>query len=100
MQKPARDLEMEVAQLHAQLAITNAAIADLAASVALRSPNPEAFLGAWSARLLGNCHAAGHGLGEASGAPRTTRAIERMVGWAESFLRDRRGPEEAAQRVA
>jgi hypothetical protein len=82
-----REVDAEIAQLRAELLVAQVALADLAAEVARRDRNPDGWLGLWVVRILGFADAAGRGCGQGSAAPRVTKAVERMAGWAESYLR-------------
>lgn len=76
----------EIAQLRAEVRVLGAIIANMAAHQASTAPLPGEHLGAWTIRLLGFAEAATRGQRPALAA-RTSLAVERMVQWAENYLK-------------
>ncbi len=75
-------LDRELRELRAELAITQTALADLAACYACGEPDPDYFIGLWSVRIMGLAH-------NVSAGPTPTRllrGIERMASWAEDYV--------------
>jgi hypothetical protein len=74
--------------LRADLLVTQAALASLAAEVARRAEEPEVSLGTLNAKVLGFAEAAARGLPPGAGRPTAvTSAASRFADWAEGFLR-------------
>lgn len=82
MRPTLESLDREVRELRAELAITQTAIADLAASHACTKPDPDLFMAQWTGRVMGLAHAAAEGVRQTRVLP----GIERMVQWAEEYL--------------
>jgi hypothetical protein len=86
-----KELARSVAELRAELLVTQAALAAIAADQARATAEPAANLGDFSAKVLGFAEAAARGLAETQGrAESVTAAASRFVDWAEGFLRARR----------
>lgn len=81
-------LQASVAELRAELMVTQAALAAAMAEIARRAPDPSGSMGDAVVRLLGFAGAAGAGLANRPGVqPETVSAsAERMAGWAEGLL--------------
>ncbi|MBW8269111.1 hypothetical protein [Caldovatus aquaticus] len=85
-----RELRQAVGELRADLLVTQAALASLAADVARVAAEPDHVLGALNAKVLGFAEAAARGLPPGAGRPEAvTAAAARFADWAESFLRNR-----------
>ncbi|GGG43832.1 hypothetical protein GCM10010964_34030 [Caldovatus sediminis] len=85
-----RELRQAVGELRADLLVTQAALASLAADVARVAAEPEHALGSLNAKVLGFAEAAARGLPPGAGRPEAvTAAAARFADWAESFLRSR-----------
>ena len=85
-----RELAHSVAELRAELPITQAALAAAVADLARMAPDPGATLADLNAKVLGFANAAGRGLPPGTGRPTAvTAAASRFVDWAEGFLRAR-----------
>ena len=79
-----RELRQAIGELRADLLVTQAALASLAADVARLASEPEHMLGSLNAKVLGFAEAAARGLPAA-----VTAAAARFADWAESFLHSR-----------
>lgn len=85
------ELARNMAELRAELLVTQAALAAAMAELARLTPEPSVAMGEATARALGFADAAARGLEGGPGRPHAvTRATERFVGWAEAFLRQPR----------
>jgi hypothetical protein len=83
-----RELRQAVGELRADLLVTQAALASLAAEVARRAEEPEVSLGLLNAKVLGFAEAAARGLPPGAGRPMAvTASASRFADWAEGFLR-------------
>ncbi|MBX6376618.1 MAG: hypothetical protein IRZ13_20620 [Acetobacteraceae bacterium] len=85
-----RELRQAIGELRADLLVTQAALASLAADVARLASEPEHMLGSLNAKVLGFAEAAARGLPAGAGRPEAvTAAAARFADWAESFLHNR-----------
>jgi hypothetical protein len=85
-----RELRQAVGELRADLLVTQAALASVAADLARRAEEPEDALGSLNAKVLGFAEAAARGLPPGAGRPEAvTAAAARFADWAEGFLRSR-----------
>jgi hypothetical protein len=86
-----QELAHGLAELRAELLVTQAALAGAMAEIARLTRDPSVALGEATARALGFAEAAARGLEAGGGRPQSvTAAADRFAGWAEAFLRNAR----------
>lgn len=84
-----RELAQSVAELRAELLVTQAALAMVSADLARATPEPAAHLGDLAVKVLGFAEAAARGLGRSGEGINVTAGAARLTDWAEGFLHAR-----------